>query len=35
LSAVLANNKFFKNQLIFGEDIEKDEVGRFLGHSVV
>jgi len=26
--------KSFKNRLIFGEDMENDKVGRFLGHSV-
>jgi len=26
--------KYLKNRLIFGEDMENDRVGRFLGHSV-
>jgi len=38
---VSVSERFFKNLLIFGEDIENDEVGRFLdtvylyeGHSI-
>jgi len=34
LSIVCARKIFFKNSLIFGEDMKNDKVGRFWGHSV-
>jgi len=33
LSTVCGSEKIFENWLIFGEDMENDKVGRFLGSS--